>query len=334
MISEEDCNKALSREVNDIDGIPYRPFHWTPEFKEEEEPSLVPVWIVLPGLPPNYYHESFLKILTAPIGRFIRSDNSTRCVTRTDGARICVEMDVAKTPLLSFWIGMPGLGTSRKQEIVYEALPAFCSKCHIQGHNLKTCHAGKKNVGSNVWVRQKDPIVEEPTDKNNIPVLETTNIPVLEHTEVESKEPAEEDRVLVVQTDNLDHLELEPEKDQEDNLEIPEIAEEMIPRIMNGHLACANRLTETELETDMREGEVIPSSAEKEVYDGPAEEVCLEDGSMSDPEPEKCAEVFLQEKEYHSAAEDEVVKRKYQKRQFEKIRSSRRVITRTQKFSQ
>ncbi|XP_035539652.1 uncharacterized protein LOC109020983 [Juglans regia] len=297
MVSEEDCNKALSREVNDIDGIPYRPFHWTPESKEEEEPSLVPVWIVLPGLPPNYYHESFLKILTAPIGRFIRSDNSTRCVTRTDGARICVEMDVAKKPLLSFWIGMPSLETSRKQEIVYETLPAFCSKCHIQGHNLKTCRAGQKNVGK-----------------------------------VESKESAKEDRVLVVQADNLDHAELESEKYPEDELEIPERAEEMIPRIMNDHLDCANRLRETELETDMREGEFIPSSAEKDVYDGPAEEVCLEDGSMSDPEPEKCVEVFLQEKEYHSAAEDEVVKRKYQKRQFEKIRSSRRSVVKIHSF--
>ncbi|KAF5467767.1 hypothetical protein F2P56_011985, partial [Juglans regia] len=291
MVSEEDCNKALSREVNDIDGVPYRPFHWTPDFKEEQEPSIVPVWIVLPGLPPNYYHESFLKILTAPIGRFIRSDNSTRCVTWTDGTRICVEMDVAKKPLPYFWIGMPGLGTSRKQEIIYETLPAFCSKCQIQGHNLKTFRAGKKSAGT-----------------------------------------TEENRVLVDQEDNLDHEELEPEKDQEDNLEIPDLAEEMNLRSIEGKLDCSNRLRETELETDMREGEVIPSSAEKEVNDGPEEEVFLEDGSMSDPEPEKSAEVFLQGKEYHSAAEDEIVKRKYQKRQFEKIRSSRRSVDKIQSF--
>ncbi|XP_041027020.1 uncharacterized protein LOC121267241 [Juglans microcarpa x Juglans regia] len=281
MVSEEDCMKALARKVNDVDGIPYRPFHWTPNFKEEEEPSIVPVWIVLPGLPPNYYHESFLKILTAPIGRFIRSDNSTRCVTRTDGVRICVEMDVAKKPLPYFWIGMPGLGTSRKQEIIYETLPAFCSKCKIQGHNLKTCRAGKKSAGSNVWVRQQEPIVEEPTEK--------ITTPVVEDTEVETNKGTEENRVLGDPILLVEELELE--KDQEENLEIADLAEEMNP-------------------------------------------VRLEDGSMSDPEPEKNAEVFLQEKEYHSDAEDEVVKRKYQKLQFEKIRSSRRVITRTQKFTQ
>ncbi|KAF5450158.1 hypothetical protein F2P56_030533 [Juglans regia] len=324
MVSEEDFMEALSREVNDIDGIPYRPFHWTPDFKEEEEPSIVPVWIVLLGLPPNYYHESFLKILTAPIGRFIRSDNSTRCVTRTDGARICVEMDAAKKPLPYFWIGISGLGTSRKQEIIYETLPAFFSKCKIQGHNLKTCRAGKKSAGSNVWVRQQEPIVEEPTEK--------INNPVIEDTEVETNKVTEENRVLVDPILLVE--ELEPKKDQEENLEIPDLAEDMNPGSIEGKLDCSNRLRETELETDMREGEVIPSSAEREVNDVHEEEVHLEDGSMSDPEPEKNAEVFLQEKEYHSDAEDEIVKQKYQKRQFEKIRSSRRVITRTQKFIQ
>ncbi|XP_035546509.1 uncharacterized protein LOC118348589 [Juglans regia] len=310
MVLEEDCMKAMSREVNDIDGVPYRPFHWTPEFKEEEEPYIVPVWIVLPGLPPNYYHESFLKILKAPIGRFIRSDNSTRCATRTDGARICVEMDAAKQPLPYFWIGMPGLGASRKQEIIYETLLVFCSKCKIQGHNSKTCRAGKKNAGGKVWVRQQEPIVEE--SKEKIPT------PVVDDKEVETNQDTEENRVLGEPILLVE--ELEPEKDQEENPEIADPAEEMNP------------LMEAELETDRREGEVVPSSEEREVDNVHEEEVLLEDGSMSDPEPEKNAKVFLQEKEYHSDAEDEVVKRKYQKRQFEKIRSSRRVFMRMLRF--
>ncbi|KAF5462710.1 hypothetical protein F2P56_018696 [Juglans regia] len=90
MASEEDCMKALSQEACNINGILYCAFHLTPELKEEEEPFIVLVWIVLPSLPPNFYHESFLKILTALIGRFIRRDNPTHCATRTDGARICV----------------------------------------------------------------------------------------------------------------------------------------------------------------------------------------------------------------------------------------------------
>ncbi|KAF5470378.1 hypothetical protein F2P56_010897, partial [Juglans regia] len=125
MVNEVDFTKALSREVCEINGLFYRAFRWSPEFNEDAEPSRVPVWVSLPGLPPNFYQESFLKILMAPIGTFIRRDNPTRCATRTDGARLCVEVDAANPPLSHFWIGVPGLSSSRKQEILYETLPAY-----------------------------------------------------------------------------------------------------------------------------------------------------------------------------------------------------------------
>lgn len=64
MSSEADFMKALSREACDIDGVIYRVFQWTPKFSKDEEPSLVPIWIVLPSLPPNFYHESLLRTLT------------------------------------------------------------------------------------------------------------------------------------------------------------------------------------------------------------------------------------------------------------------------------
>ncbi|KAF5472054.1 hypothetical protein F2P56_008801 [Juglans regia] len=140
---EEDFNKAFLREVCDIDGVAYRPFHWSPKYSKEEEPSVVPVWIFLPGLAPNFYHPSILKILTAPIGKFIRCDNSTRCATRIDGARVCLELDAAKSPLSSFWIGAPSCPASRRQEVVYETLLAFYTNCKLQGHNLQMCKKGK-----------------------------------------------------------------------------------------------------------------------------------------------------------------------------------------------
>ncbi|XP_042962411.1 uncharacterized protein LOC122296673 [Carya illinoinensis] len=90
LTSEEDFNKAFSREACDINGVVYRPFHWMHDFSEKEEPSVVPVWIFLPGLALKFYHPSILKSLTSAIGKLIRIDNSTRCATRTDGARVCV----------------------------------------------------------------------------------------------------------------------------------------------------------------------------------------------------------------------------------------------------
>lgn len=153
--SESDFVKAMSRESCEVNGVLYRPFHWTPNFKEDEEPSCIPVWTFLPSLPPNFYHESFLKILTAPIGRFIHRHNPTCCATQVDGAILCVEMDAAKEHLSYFWIGAPGMASSLKQEIMYETLPAFCCKCRMQGHNSNNCRYGKnQGIGDKVWVQK------------------------------------------------------------------------------------------------------------------------------------------------------------------------------------
>lgn len=57
---------------------------------------MVPVWISLPGLLPNYYH-SFIPLLSFQI-------NATACVTRPEAARICVEMDVSKPLWHHFWL--------------------------------------------------------------------------------------------------------------------------------------------------------------------------------------------------------------------------------------
>lgn len=123
---EEDFRKAFSGEACDINGVGYRSFHWRLDFVEEEEPSTVSVWIFLPGLALNYYNSFMLLSITAPIGNYIRYDNATRCATRNDGARVYVEIDAAKSPLHSIWIGVPFAPGSRLQGLVYEeTLPAY-----------------------------------------------------------------------------------------------------------------------------------------------------------------------------------------------------------------
>ncbi|KAF5442492.1 hypothetical protein F2P56_035144 [Juglans regia] len=173
--NEEDFLKALSRESCDIEGAAYRAFHWTVEFQEDEEPVQVLVWLMLPGLPPNLYQESYLRNIVAPIGTFLRRDNATRCATRTDGARVCVLMNIDQEPISSFWIGTPRQPASIFQEVEYETLPAFCSCCKVQGHNLKTCktkfkerkdYKNLRNIKSNrVWVpKEKEDAVNTAKD--------------------------------------------------------------------------------------------------------------------------------------------------------------------------
>lgn len=83
--NESDFLKSLLREATNVNGTPYRAFQWHPDFVEDEEPSLVPVWIFIAGLPPNLNHEPFLVNITAPIGSLLCRENATRCATRTDG---------------------------------------------------------------------------------------------------------------------------------------------------------------------------------------------------------------------------------------------------------
>jgi len=90
---EADFIKAMSRESSEIDGVNYRNFQWTVDFSEE--PVMAPVWINLPGLALNFYQESYLRNITAPVGILLRRDNATKCVIRTDGARVCVLMDIS-----------------------------------------------------------------------------------------------------------------------------------------------------------------------------------------------------------------------------------------------
>lgn len=56
-LKEDDFLKAFSREACDVEGLPYRIFHQSTDFSEDAEPSRVPIWVFLPGLPPNFYHD-------------------------------------------------------------------------------------------------------------------------------------------------------------------------------------------------------------------------------------------------------------------------------------
>lgn len=106
----------------------------------------MPVWIFLPGLLPNFYRESFLRIITVPLGRFLCRDNATKCATKADGARVCLEMDASKEPIKGLWIGIPHLCSSFYIEVEYETLIAFCLKCLVQGHTVSRC---TRKVGVN-----------------------------------------------------------------------------------------------------------------------------------------------------------------------------------------
>lgn len=69
--------------------------------------------MILLGLPPNLYHESFLRSLVLLFGKYVRRDNTAMCAMGTDEVRVCVEMGAAVDPIPGFWIGDPRQSSSR-----------------------------------------------------------------------------------------------------------------------------------------------------------------------------------------------------------------------------
>ncbi|XP_035544640.1 uncharacterized protein LOC118348022 [Juglans regia] len=333
MTNELDFLKALSREICDVNGIQYMAFHWKPDFNEDEEPSLVPVWIVLPGLPPNFYHESFLKIFTAPFGRLIRRDNPTKCATRTDGARLCLEMDAAKEPITHFWIGLPGQG--RKQEVIYEMLPAFCSK---YGQDAKESEKDIEQAVKLVPVNIEGSLCE------------TLNIQA-EKSEVNELIP-DIDRVQEVQDGSNQDSEKTSghESAQEQNYHVEEVDADITQGSMDNAEKAGK--TGTILDSEIRGINAVEQSERKisgeMVYHVEAVEndINMEatdfvniDGegvmnmgdSFSEPELELNVENYSKNKDYATENEGGERKKKGVQKTFEKVRSSTRVVARSNK---
>ncbi|XP_042973018.1 uncharacterized protein LOC122304820 [Carya illinoinensis] len=143
LVMEEDFISVMARGNSELLGVPYRIFHWSPDFIEEEDSPWVPFWLSLPGLPPNFFQESILRSIGDGIGKFLKRDNATACVTRPEAARICVEVNVAGSLRKSFWLGALHGETSHFQEIFYESVPSYCCSCRKQGHTEERCNRNR-----------------------------------------------------------------------------------------------------------------------------------------------------------------------------------------------
>lgn len=123
----------MARGHSEIDGIPYKIFHWTPRFNEKNE-SPSSRLDLFGRNSTNLFQYSMLQSLGDDFSRFLKCDNATLCVTRSKVARICVEMDVPLPLKHHFLIGSLGLETSHYQEVMYQHVPAYCQWCRKQGH--------------------------------------------------------------------------------------------------------------------------------------------------------------------------------------------------------
>lgn len=97
------------------------------------------VWIRIPRLPLEFFHESVLMRIGDQLGTAVKIDSNTSMVSRGKYARICVEIDLQK-PLVSMVIL-----NGHHFKVEYENLHLICFNCGKYGHAVESCQ-----IGSNV----------------------------------------------------------------------------------------------------------------------------------------------------------------------------------------
>ncbi|KAK4391600.1 hypothetical protein Sango_1937800 [Sesamum angolense] len=107
------------------------------EFKEDDI-SLTLVWATLPSLPLECWHPNALGKIGSRLGTPIPMDSLTMKMERVSYARILVEVDASKKLVDHVEFILPN-GLIRKQPIVYEYTPKFCSTCNRIGHLKESC---------------------------------------------------------------------------------------------------------------------------------------------------------------------------------------------------
>lgn len=72
MLKEDDFISVMARGNSEMLGSHFRVFHGTPYYLEDEDSPWAPVWLTLPGLPPNYFQESMLRSIGNGFGRYLK----------------------------------------------------------------------------------------------------------------------------------------------------------------------------------------------------------------------------------------------------------------------
>nr|XP_027109380.1 uncharacterized protein LOC113729260 [Coffea arabica] len=142
-VLEEDYTRLFLRRTWFVKNAPMVVAKWTLDFKSNQEPSVVPIWVAFLGLPIPFFGKNQIFKLAATLGRVLKVDSATSDLRRPSVARVLVEMDVSKEPVKRIYIGDDDYGFWQAVEV--ENWPAFCKFCDRVGHLEGDCF--KKNPG-------------------------------------------------------------------------------------------------------------------------------------------------------------------------------------------
>ncbi|MQM14809.1 hypothetical protein Taro_047744 [Colocasia esculenta] len=110
---KEDYLKVLLKDTLFVKGYLFRFFQWSMDFSPDEDSSLIPVWVEMPGLPANFYNEPMLKSIAGSLGQVLQAPMvvnnnvtstllmpSDKIVMRFDQGDICPPFEIPIAPTL------------------------------------------------------------------------------------------------------------------------------------------------------------------------------------------------------------------------------------------
>ncbi|CAI9102756.1 OLC1v1001076C1 [Oldenlandia corymbosa var. corymbosa] len=138
---EDDYQRCWIRTFWNIGGFSMRILKWTPGFRFEEDPQVVPIWVSFFDLPIEYMHPEVIYSMATALGQPLKVDTPTLNMTRPSVARFCVEVDLTKELVKSVKIGKKG--RKHEQFFTFEHVPFYCRKCCKIEHKESDCRMGK-----------------------------------------------------------------------------------------------------------------------------------------------------------------------------------------------
>ncbi|KAH0761589.1 hypothetical protein KY290_017662 [Solanum tuberosum] len=144
----EDYIKILSKNSYYIiakDGYAYqmRPFIYDANFKAGEETTKATTWISFPDLLPTFFVKEVLFSLASVVGKPLQLDLATINKTRPSCARVKVQVHLVTEKPEFVQMQLEDENTLEKRVVTvrihYDSLPAYCTKCKLQGHGEEDC---------------------------------------------------------------------------------------------------------------------------------------------------------------------------------------------------
>ncbi|KAG5595247.1 hypothetical protein H5410_036479 [Solanum commersonii] len=106
LYNELDYNTVWTQQRMTIEGKLMRIQAWTPKFRPEEETPIVPIWLLLPGLPWHCFKKEFITPLLESVGKVLYLDTASIKRTRASMAKVKVQVDPTKDRPRHVWIGL------------------------------------------------------------------------------------------------------------------------------------------------------------------------------------------------------------------------------------